>query len=67
MTNLPKLDAICQAAATNMFAQSEQHTSDTPLLAPACLMPSTFNFGPSLKEKSLVDTMRAVYNYSEQA
>jgi len=60
MTNLPKLDAACQAAAINVFAQSEQHTSNRPLLAPDCFMPSTYNFGPDADEVQVVNIMRAV-------
>lgn len=60
MTNLSKLDATCQAAAINVFAQSEHHTSSRPLLAPDCLMPSTYNFGPDSDEVRVVDIMRTV-------
>ncbi|THW51712.1 hypothetical protein D6D22_00707 [Aureobasidium pullulans] len=62
LTNLPKLDAVCQAASTNVFAQSEQRPRNTPLLAPDCMVPSTYNFGPNPSDTSLVDTMRAVYS-----
>jgi len=60
MTNLPKPDAACQAAAINVFAQSEQHTSNRPLLAPDCFMPSMYNFGPDADEVRIVNIMRAV-------
>jgi len=60
MTNLSKLDAMCQAAAINVFAQSEEYTSNCPLLAPDCFMPSTYNFGPDSDEVRVVDIMRAV-------
>ncbi|THY91448.1 hypothetical protein D6C92_06273 [Aureobasidium pullulans] len=62
LTNLPKLDAVCQAASANVFAQSEQRPRNTPLLAPDCMVPSTYNFGPGPSDTSLVDTMRAVYS-----
>lgn len=62
LTNLPKLDAVCQAASANLFAQSEQRPRNTPLLAPDCMVPSTYNFGPGPSDSSLVDTMRAVYS-----
>ncbi|THW92697.1 hypothetical protein D6D15_02958 [Aureobasidium pullulans] len=62
LTNLPKLDAVCQAASANLFAQSEQRPRNTPLLAPDCMVPSTYNFGPNPSDTSLVDTMRAVYS-----
>jgi hypothetical protein len=67
MTNLPKLDTMCQAAAANVFAQSGRRISNQPLLAPDCLMPSTYNFGPDPNERSVVDTMCAVYSDVEQA
>ncbi|THY49766.1 hypothetical protein D6C97_07236 [Aureobasidium pullulans] len=62
LTNLPKLDAVCQAASANVFAQSEQRPRNTPLLAPDCMVPSTYNFGPNPSDTSLVGTMRAVYS-----
>ncbi|THY30295.1 hypothetical protein D6D00_02969, partial [Aureobasidium pullulans] len=62
LTYLPKLDAVCQAASANVFAQSEQRPRNTPLLAPDCMVPSTYNFGPGPSDTSLVDTMRAVYS-----
>lgn len=65
MTNLPRLDAVCEAAAINVFIQSEQGISSCPLLAPDCIMPSTYNFGPDPRETSVVDTTRAVYIDSE--
>lgn len=65
MTNLPRLDAVCQAAAADVFVQPEQRMMNPPLLAPACFIPSTFNFGPDPSEKSVVDTMRAVYSNTE--
>jgi hypothetical protein len=65
MTDLPKLDAVCQVAAADVFVQPEQRMKNSPLLAPDCIIPSTFNFGPDPSEKSVVDTMRAVYSNTE--
>ena len=62
MTNVPKLDTACRARAINVFAQSEQRTSNRPLLAPDCFMPSTYNFGPDPDTTNVVDIMRAVYS-----
>lgn len=61
MTNLPKLDAVCKAAAINVFAQSE-HRMLGPLLAPECFKPSSYNFGPEPETTNVVNIMRAVYS-----